>query len=146
MTHQTAWLAIPMLIGLSQPVLWQMNLRVAKYTGEMESAVILHLVGTVVGLLCVAGGLRVHGFSGLGAIPWWAWLAGAIGVIGMAAMNKAIPHIGVATALAITVAAQLLAALVFEHFGWMGAHIREAVPSRLPGAGLLAIGAWLVTR
>ncbi|MFT5686035.1 MAG: transporter family-2 protein [Myxococcota bacterium] len=64
----------------------------------------------------------------------------------MAAMNRAIPEIGVGAALAVTVAAQMAAALVFEQTGWMGTAMREATWDRWLGAGLLALGAWLVSR
>ncbi|MCB9766359.1 MAG: DMT family transporter [Alphaproteobacteria bacterium] len=140
------WLLVPLAVGLAQPVIWQMNLRVAEKTGVMESAIVLHVIGTAIGLGWFLGGVRGAGFGGLGAVPWWAWAAGALGVSGMAAMNRAIPEIGVATALALTVAAQLSFALVFEHYGLLGAEVRPAMLGRWVGVGLLAVGAWLVTR
>jgi len=143
--HPT-WLLIPVLVGLAQPVIWQMNVRLAKVTGEMESAVLLHVVGTVVGLGWMSVGLRQSGFGGTLSAPWWALLGGAIGVTAMAAMNRAIPEIGVGAAIALTVASQLLAAVVFEHFGLMGSDHRPATWTRLAGVLLLAVGAWLVTR
>ena len=79
-------------------------------------------------------------------MPWWAWLAGVIGVSGMAAINRAIPEIGVSAALAGIVAALFVASLLFEHYGLMGADVRAADPSRWLGAALLAAGAWLVSR
>ena len=140
------WLLVPVVVGAVQPVIWQMNVRVAKHTGDMESAVLLHVVGVVVGLMWIAGGLRGAGEGGLGAIPWWAWAAGAIGVTGMAAMTRAIPVMGVAVALTVVVAAQLIASLVFEHYGWMGAVVKEATPERWVGALLLVAGAFLINR
>jgi len=142
----SAWWTVPLIVGLTQPILWLMNLRLAKESGDMEAAVLLHVVGTLVGLAWIGIGLKGQGFGNLGSVPWWAWLGGAIGVTGMAAMNRAIPFIGVAAALAITVAAQLGAALLVEHFGWLGAELKAASWDRWMGAGLLAVGAWLVTR
>ena len=143
---QTTWLLIPLMVGIAQPVLWQMNVRLAKATGEMESAVLLHVVGTVVGLGWMSVGLRQAGFGGTLSAPWWALLGGAIGVTAMAAMNRAIPEIGVGSAMALTVGSQLAAAVIFEHFGLMGAMQRPATWTRLAGVVLLAAGAWLVTR
>ena len=140
------WLLTPILVGLVQPILWQMNLRVARTTGVVEAAVVLHVVGVAVGLGWWLGGVRGAGWSGLSAVPWWAWLAGALGVTGMAAMNRAIPEVGIATALALTVAAQLAFSLVFEQYGLMGAELRPFDPSRWLGVALLAGGAWLVSR
>jgi transporter family-2 protein len=146
MSQSALWLVVPVGVGLCQPIIWQMNLRLARHTGDMESAVILHIVGAVFGLSLAAGGLRGSWSGGLSAVPWWAWLAGIIGVSCMALMNRAIPQIGVGAALAITVAAQMVAALLFEQGGWLGAAVREATWDRWLGAGLLALGAWLVSR
>lgn len=140
------WLVIPLLVGAAQPVVWQMNVRLAKVTGEMESAVLLHVVGTVVGLGWMSMGLRQSGFGGTFSAPWWALLGGAIGVTAMAGMNRAIPEIGVGAAIALTVASQLAAAVVFEHFGLMGSLHRPANMGRILGVLLLVAGAWLVTR
>lgn len=141
-----AWLLIPLVVGLAQPIIWQMNVRFSAHTGAMEAALALHLVGSVVGLGWLMAGLRGTGEGGLGAVPWWAWLAGAIGLTCMAAMNKAIPHVGVAAALAFTVGAQLGASLLFEHFGWMGSEVRPATVQRWAGVAMLTFGAWLVVR
>ena len=140
------WLLIPLLVGLAQPVIWQMNVRLAAVTGEMESAVLLHVVGTAVGLGWMSVGLRQAGFAGTLSAPWWALLGGALGVTAMAGMNRAIPEIGVGPAMALTVGSQLAAAVVFEHHGWMGAMQRPATWTRIAGVVLLAVGAWLVTR
>ena len=142
----SAWWTVPVIVGLMQPILWLMNLRLAKDSGDMEAAVLLHVVGTLVGLAWIGVGLKGQGFGNLSAVPWWAWLGGAIGVTCMAGMNRAIPFIGVAAALALTVAAQLGAALLVEHFGWLGAELKVASWDRWMGAGLLVVGAWLVTR
>ncbi|HCH64320.1 MAG: hypothetical protein CL927_08245 [Deltaproteobacteria bacterium] len=140
------WLLIPLLVGAVQPVVWQMNVRLAKFTGEMESAVLLHVVGTIVGLGWMSVGLRQAGLGAALSAPWWALLGGAIGVTAMAGMNRAIPEVGVGAAIALTVASQLVAAVVFEHFGLMGSLQRPATLARLAGVLLLALGAWLVTR
>ena len=61
----------------------------------MESAVILHVVGTVVGL-ADGGGLCGGGFTDY-EYSMVAFLAGAIGVTCLAAVNRTVPIVGVAT-------------------------------------------------
>lgn len=147
MSGSLIWLAIPILVGLCQPLIWSMNMAVMRRTGVMEASVILHAVGTAVGLMWLVGGLRGGpGFSQLGQIPWWAWLGGAVGVTCMAAMNRTIPVLGVSAALAILVATQFAASLVFEHYGWLGTESRALTGARALGAALMAVGAWLITR
>jgi bacterial/archaeal transporter family-2 protein len=139
------WWLVPLAVGASSPLMVRMNLRMAAATGPMESAVVLHLVGLVAGLGFVAAGWRERGFGGIASAPWWTWLAGAIGVSCMALMNSAMPRIGAAGALAVAVAGQLGAALLFEQAGLLG-DVRAADPSRWAGVLLLVAGAWLVSR
>jgi bacterial/archaeal transporter family-2 protein len=141
-----AWFLVPMLVGVLQPVIWGMNLKMKSGTGVMESATLLHLVGTVVGLGWFLAGMRGGGFAGAVSMPWWAWLGGAVGVTCMAAATRAMPVVGVSAALALMVAAQFGSSIVFEHFGWLGLEVRAATPGRWLGAGLMAVGAWLVSR
>lgn len=140
------WLIIPVLVGLAQPVVMQMCVRVSRATGDMESAVILHVIGAVVGIAWLGAGLRGGGFSGMQSIPWWAFLGGAIGVTCMAAMNRTVPIVGVATFCALAVASQLILALCFDRFGILGATVRTVDWSHWLGVGLLAVGAYLVSR
>jgi bacterial/archaeal transporter family-2 protein len=140
------WFLVPAVFGALQPVIIQMNLSVARHAGVVEAAVLLHAVGAAFGLGIWGLGLRGIGFGALGAVPWWAFLGGCIGVSGMAALNRAIPETGVAAAVALMVAFQLAFSLGLEHYGWMGADVRLATPGRVVGVVLLAAGAWLVSR
>ena len=47
------WFAGPLIVGAMTPVVLQMSAQMADRIGDMESASILHIVGTVAGL---AGG------------------------------------------------------------------------------------------
>ena len=140
------WLLVPLIIGLAHPMILQMSVRVSRTTGDMESAVILHVTGSVVGLGWMAMGLRGSGFGGLNAVPWWAYLAGAVGVTCLAVTNRTIPVIGVATFCSLAVASQLVAALLFDRYGIMGADVREVTASHWMGVGFLSVGAFLVSR
>ena len=140
------WLLVPIVVGLAHPVLLQMSVRVSRHSGDMESAVILHVIGSIVGLGWMGIGLRSGGFSSMGSIPWWAFLAGAIGVTCLAATNRTMPIVGVATFCALAVASQLVMALLFDRYGFMGAQLREINLTHWLGVGMLAMGAFLVSR
>jgi transporter family-2 protein len=146
MTHLGWWFALAVCIGLAQPVLWQMNLKAAEHSGIIESAVVLHVIGALFGILLLLATGRTGSWQGLLHMPWWAWLAGAIGVSGMAILNRAIPIIGIAAALATVVAAQFIASLLFEHTGWLETTLRAVTPVRCVGALFLALGAYLISR
>ena len=106
----------------------------------------LHVIGTVVGVAWLGIGLRGAGFSNMQNIPWWAFLGGAIGVTCMAAMNRTVPIVGVATFCALAVASQLILALCFDRYGIMGATMKTVSWSHWLGVGMLAAGAYLVSR
>ena len=52
------WLALPIAIGLCQPIIWQMTLRLAKVFGDMPASAILHIIGGLTGLIFILLGLR----------------------------------------------------------------------------------------
>jgi len=139
------WLLVPIIVGAATPLVLQMAVEMAKSIGHMESAVVLHVIGTAVGLAWVGIGLRGAGFTHLAEVPWWAWLGGAIGVCSMAALNRAIPEIGVAAFIGVSIAAQLSVALLVDRGGWLGADIREIGATHGVGALLLVAGAVLIS-
>ena len=139
------WFLIPIFLGLCQPFILQMTLRLAKVMGEMPAAMTLHLVGALMGLIFMFFGLR-GGDGQWETLPWWAWLGGAIGVCCLFLMNITIPKIGIASAMAIMVAAQLIASLLFEQHELLGASLRNPQWFNWLGVVLLAVGAFLVSK
>jgi transporter family-2 protein len=92
-------------------------------------------------------------FSGSGqlkawsSVPWYALsTAGALGLLVVGTMGYTVPRLGLAKSLTIMVAAQLLAALLFDHFGLFGASVRTLNMSRLGGLALMILGVWLVLK
>jgi transporter family-2 protein len=102
------------------------------------------LVGTVA-LALYAGSLRLPlpGGSAWGA-PWWVWTGGLLGAIYVAGAIVVAPRLGAGLFVGLVVAGQLLAALVLDHFGWLGFPVQSITPWRLAGAVLLIAGAALV--
>jgi bacterial/archaeal transporter family-2 protein len=143
--NNPGWLLVPVVMGICQPVIWQMTLRLAKTVGDMPAAALLHLVGGAAGGLFILMGLR-GGDGEWSSLPWWAWLGGAIGVCCLWLLNMTIPKLGVATMMALLVASQLVAGLVFEKYGLLGAQLREPQLHHIAGVCFLAIGAFLVSR
>ncbi|HET7433076.1 MAG TPA: DMT family transporter [Thermoanaerobaculia bacterium] len=79
-------------------------------------------------------------------LPWYGWTAGALGLVIVGGIAHAAPRIGLSRTLVITVAAQLLAALAIETFGWMGSSARPIDAGKLAGIALTIAGVWLVVR
>ncbi len=69
------WFLVPIFMGICQPVIWQMTLRLAKTAGDMPAAALLHLVGAVAGGMFMLAGLR-GGSGEWASTPWWFKIRG----------------------------------------------------------------------
>ncbi len=78
--------------------------------------------------------------------PGWAWFGGLLGAAYVASVTVLGPRLGAATLTATVVAAQMIAALVIDHYGLVGFAQNAATPWRLLGAALIVAGVVLVTR
>ncbi|MDQ5854167.1 MAG: DMT family transporter [Chloroflexota bacterium] len=113
--------------------------------GILESIFIVHIGGallTAIPLLVFRGG-------NLGAwrsVPWYTLLAGAFGLVAIAAVSSAIPRLGAAASVMFFVAAQLSLSALLDHWGYLGAAVRPLDLPRVAGMALLFLGAWLMVR
>jgi transporter family-2 protein len=98
--------------------------------------------GLLAALLWIA---RRPGFAVKG-VPWYAWSAGALGLVIVGGISYAAPRIGLSRTLVITVAAHLVAALVLEHFGRAGAAPRAVDAAKVAGVAVTVLGVWLVVK
>lgn len=79
-------------------------------------------------------------------IPWWAWSGGLFGAIFIGLAIFLVPRLGAATFIALLVTGQMLAAVTFDHFGWMGLAQRSLDLPRVIGVALLIGGVVLIRR
>lgn len=114
----------------------------------IKAAFISFSAGTLT-LLLILLATRAQPPSGevIAQIPWYLWIGGGmLGAFFVSAAAWSTPRVGVAVYLSILVAAQLTAALAFDHFGLAGLTERAITWPRAAGAALLIAGAVLVTR
>jgi len=114
------------------------------------SPVLAAIVNFVVGLaalvlLAVASGARVVPGS-VATVPAWAWFGGLLGATYVAATTVLGPKLGAASFLALTLAGQMVAALLVDHFGVIGFPQSPLTPTRLLGTALLVVGVLLIMR
>jgi bacterial/archaeal transporter family-2 protein len=79
-------------------------------------------------------------------VPWWAWNGGMFGAIFIALSIITIPKLGGAAYIAILVTGQMVTALAFDHFGWLGIPERQIDLPRFLGVALLVGGVILIRR
>lgn len=131
------------LLALQAPT----NAMLARAVGSpVNAAFVSFLVGST-GLLAAA--LLLHARPNVGAaagLPWYAWVGGLYGAFFVAAIAFAAPRIGVASALTLSIAAQLVTALVLDQFGAFGLPHRPIDLMKVAGVVLVGVGAMLVRR
>jgi transporter family-2 protein len=80
------------------------------------------------------------------AILWYQWTGGALGMVYIAAIVFSLQRVGAASLFALVVTGQLLTALLFDQLGLLGLTRSPLTASRLAGALLLVVGAYLLNR
>ena len=78
--------------------------------------------------------------GGLSRMPWWGWVGGAVGALFIVVSIVLTPRLGTALTLATITVGQLLAALVLDHYGLLGAPVVRLSVTRALGAAFLLGG------
>jgi transporter family-2 protein len=146
MLQRLPWIALALVAGAVLPTqgavngLLQTDLR-APFAVAVTSFVVATLSMGAVLLLAVSTGTSARpSLAGLPAMPWWGWLGGVAGAIYVTTVFTAMPVIGAATAVGLTVAGQQLASLLIDRYGLFRLPVRPISPVRLSGVALLLAG------
>jgi len=147
--HNLIWPAL-LTFGAGVSVLVQQALN-ANLRAELNSTAWSGFMSYFLGvafMVCLAAVLRdpVPTANTIGRVPWWAWSGGVFGAIFIALSIVTIPKLGGAAYIATLVTGQMIAALAFDHFGWLGIPERQIGLSRLFGVALLVGGVVLIRR
>jgi len=113
--------------------------------GWKESVFITYVSG---GILVAIVMLAVRG-GNLGAwpkVPWYVFTAGILGLIIVTAIGYTVPRLGMAKAFTIMIAAQLIAAMLLDHFGVLGITVRTLNVYRVAGFVIMIAGVWMVLK
>jgi bacterial/archaeal transporter family-2 protein len=79
-------------------------------------------------------------FAGLREMPWWGWIGAVCGATYVTTMFTAIPVIGTAATVGLTVAGQQIASLFVDRYGWFRLPKRAISALRFSGVTLLLVG------
>jgi transporter family-2 protein len=141
-------MALTALTGSMLAVQVGLNATMNRHLGSpMAAAFVNFAVGTVFLFAVVALGRgSIAGLAQAAAAPWWAWGAGILGGLYIAASAVFGPMVGGATFLALLVAGQVVAALMLDHYGLLGFPVRPLDAWRVGGALLVIAGMCLLSR
>ncbi|MBN8943798.1 MAG: DMT family transporter [Rhizobiales bacterium] len=141
------WILLALAAGAVLPVQGAVNALLRQDLGApLAVAAVSFLVATITmaGLSGLLLALRRQPPAspppGLAAMPWWGWLGGFAGATYVTTLFTAIPVIGSATAVGLTVAGQQLASVLVDRHGWFRLAQRTVSGLRLAGVGLIITG------
>ena len=97
-------------------------------------------------IILLASGASLPALDTARQISWWKWTGGIIGAIYVTTVIVSVPKIGTANLVSLSVAGQLLAAVVLDHYGLLGFAPHPANGWRLLGMALIVGGVLLVVR
>jgi bacterial/archaeal transporter family-2 protein len=121
------------------------NARLAQKVGLIESSTISFVVGAAF-LLSLALIFGRGSFRALPQVSWWELTGGLMGAFYVSTVILFVPQLGTAPAMAVTIAGQLLAALLLDQFQCFGFRGIPLDFTRASGAVLMLLGTWLIIR
>jgi bacterial/archaeal transporter family-2 protein len=77
-------------------------------------------------------------------MPWWGWLGGFAGGTYVTTVFTAIPAIGAAATVGLTVAGHQIASVLVDRYGWLRLPQRPVSATRLIGVAILLLGVAIV--
>ena len=136
------YLFIALATGAAMAVQALANSRLRFTLGTPLSAAIAQFIVGLAALVVLAVAMRqpAADTSGLSRMPWWGWIGGAIGALFIVVSIVLTPRLGTALTLATMTVGQLVAALVLDHYGWLGAPVIRLSLTRVLGAAFLLAG------
>ena len=127
-------------IGTLLPLQALINARLGAQTqGPLYASFVSFLVGTcLLGAMLLATRTPLSPGQSIAALPAWIWLGGAIGALFVFAATLLVPRLGAASMICLVVLGQVVASLLLDHFGVLGAQ-RPADAMRVLGAMAAAL-------
>lgn len=132
------------MAGVLLGFLVRINATLGEYIGVLEATFIVHLIGTVFAFLLVGLRLRRPFWRALRHGPRYELSGGVIGVVMVLLANLVVPHLGVALAVSLFVAADLFFSSVSDHFGGLGLPTIRISSRRVVGLVLVLLGVLLI--
>jgi transporter family-2 protein len=147
---RAGWVALALAAGAVLPVQGAVN---ALLRADLGAPFVVATISFVVAMLGMAAVLafallalqapRPH-VRTLASMPWWGWLGGIAGALYVTTVFTAIPAIGAAAAIGLTVAGQQIASVFVDRHGLMRLPQRPVSSLRLAGVAALLLGVALI--
>ncbi|HKV76099.1 MAG TPA: DMT family transporter [Gemmatimonadales bacterium] len=141
-------LVAAILVGMGLPLQAGINAQLRLGLGHpLLAALVSFAVGTLaLALATLLLRLSFPPATALAQIAWWQWTGGLIGAVYIFAAVILAPRLGATALIGAIVAGQMVASLVYDHFGVAGFPVQPVTLPRIVGVLLIGAGVWLVQR
>ncbi|HEY4156133.1 MAG TPA: DMT family transporter, partial [Puia sp.] len=136
MQSRLFFILMALALGAILPLQAAINTRLAKTADHnpVMAAFVSFSVGTIALMIfLITAGRFNFRFVSTGS-PWWIWVGGLLGTFFVAGIVILLPKLGAALAFSLVIAGQMLAAVLFDQFGWMGLAVKEISAGKIAGA------------
>lgn len=142
---RAAWILLALVAGAVLPIQGAVN---AMLRADLAAPLAVGAVSFVVATLGMAGVFLFAASTGaarprigaLPAMPWWGWLGGFVGAYYVVTVFMAIPQIGAAATVGLTIGGQQLVSLLVDRYGLLRLPQRPISRVRWAGVVLLLVG------
>jgi transporter family-2 protein len=134
--------SIALIGGAAVPFLASINAAYGTAIGSVYWASITLCIVAMISILTVwaLSGGTLPTRAAVGAVSWWHLTAGCFFMVYVVSITFVAPKIGVGNAIIFVVVAQMVTAVVIDHFGLFGTSVVELDWKRALGLGLLVAG------
>jgi transporter family-2 protein len=140
------WMLLALVAGAVLPVqgaingLLRQDLGAPFVVGAISFAVAtLSMIAVLLVTLLLMDGARPQ-LGGLRTMPWWGWIGAVCGATYVTTVFVAIPAIGTAATVGLTVAGQQIVSLFVDRHGWFRLPQRKISTLRFAGVVVLLLG------
>jgi transporter family-2 protein len=144
------WIALALIAGAVLPVqgaingLLRSDIGAPFFVGTISFGVATLSMAVVLLITIALTDVPKPKLTGLTKMPWWGWLGAVCGATYVTTVFTAIPVIGTAAAVGLTVAGQQIASLFVDRYGWFRLPMREISSLRFGGVAVLLVGVAII--
>ena len=139
-------LAIGLLVGITMTIQGILNTALANRVGVYGSVfigVVINFSLITLIMLITPGSFPIRNLPGWN--KWYLYLGGVLGIFILTAIIIILPRLGATRGFIYIIGGQLVASIIFDHFGLLGMEKAPLNPIKLLGILFFVVGAYLVT-
>ncbi|MDB5229511.1 MAG: family transporter [Chitinophagaceae bacterium] len=117
-----------------------------------KNPIVATLISFLAGMLILILIIGVTNPAGFKQIPvptgtnWWKFIGGFLGALYVCTVIVTFPKLGAATTLSLIIAGQLISAVIFDHYGFLGFAVKTINIYRIIGIAMIIGGVLLVRK